>query len=137
MHRVPTEPEDVDRVLSGLRGLVADAIATVSRASAALAQIGLGMSETHVATANDHAVAGSSVGDLTGLYWMLSGNYVAAWSDMWDTSLWVGKWAGKDSASARTAVTQHINTVRSIVVQQADARLRETLALERSLQFER
>lgn len=136
VQRVPSEPAEAEPVLAGLRGMVADAVGAAARASAPLAHIGLGMCETHVATSNDRSIPGSTVGELTGLYWLLSGNYVGAWSNMWDTDLWVGKWSGRDAPTAARLVLQHINTIRSVVVQQLDARLRESLALERQLRCE-
>jgi hypothetical protein len=70
---------------------------------------------------------------MTGLYWLISGQYVDAWVDMWGLELWTNKWRGKDTVTAWCAADQHLNTIRSVIVQQVDARIRETLALERSL----
>jgi hypothetical protein len=70
---------------------------------------------------------------MTGLYWLISAQYVNAWSGMWAVEVWTNKWAGKESATAWQAADQYLNTIRSIVVQQVDTRIRETLALESAL----
>lgn len=130
---VPRATEEIDHALTELRESLGAGMEAVARASASLAEIGSGMAATHVATKNDRAVLGSTVGHLTGLYWMLSAQYVEVWAGMWNTAVWEDKWRGEDTAGAWRAVEQYLNTVRSISVQQVDQRLRETLMLERRL----
>jgi hypothetical protein len=130
---IPSTPSELSRALAGMQALVAEDMQNIAQACVTLARIGQGIAETHVASADDRSIRGSTVGEMTGLYWMLSGRYVGVWADMWSVELWSDKWQGKDIATAWRATDQHLNTIRSVVVQQADARIRETLALEASL----
>jgi hypothetical protein len=130
---VPVTPGEISHALAGMQALVVAGMEDIAQASVVFAEIGRGIAETHVANANDRAIAGSTVGALTGLYWLISAQYVNAWSGMWGVEVWTNKWAGKDGANAWQAADQYLNTIRSIVVQQVDTRIRETLALENAL----
>jgi len=132
-HSVPSTPGELSRALAGMQALAVEGIADIARASAIFAEIGRGIVETHVANVNDRAIIGSTAGEMTGLYWLISGQHADAWADMWGLELWTNKWRGRDVATAWCAAEQHLNTIRSVVVQQVDARIRETLALERNL----
>ena len=134
---VPSTPDDVGCALAGMQAMVSESLKTIAQACIVLADIGRGMAETHIGSANDQSVLGSTVGVMTGLYWMLSAQYVHVWSDMWNTELWTDKWDDKDCAQAWGLAAQYLNTVRSIVVQQADARIRETQRLDSGLIAER
>lgn len=134
---VPQTHEEIRSALSGMRAMVCDGLSELAQASAVLADIGRGMAETHVGTANDQSVSGSSVDIMTGLYWLVSAQYMAVWSDMWNIDTWTDRWSGKNSANAWTVAIQYLNTVHSIVIQQIDARIREAVRLERALLGER
>ena len=109
----------------------------IATACGSLVEIGRAIAVTHVGTANDRSIEGSSVGELTGLYWLLTSQYIGVWTELWSAGFWQDKWQGRDAESRWRATRQTLNMVRSVVVQQADRRIRETLALERQLAAER
>ena len=55
---------------------------------------------------------------------------------MWDRDFWQARWSGVGPDDAWTRAFQYKVTIRSIVVQQVDSRIRETQSLERRLRAE-
>lgn len=98
-----------------------------------LAQICIGMSETHVST-NDDARVMHMIGDpRCGMLWAVSGEKLALWSGMWERAVWEDRLFGQSDRSASDQVRQYLNTVYSLVVQELDNKIRTDQALERTL----
>lgn len=124
-------------VVGRLQDAVLTAIDSIALRAAPLVDICRGMAHTHVAEDTDHAAVSSAQDSHCGLYWSLSPATLELWRDMWALSLWLDKWQDQASDRAWLLATRYLNTVRSIVVQQVDRRIREAQKLERSLMQER
>ena len=132
----PFESAAVQQVLSELHEAVAAGIDTMASNTAPLVQICQGMAHTHVADWKDNAAVEAAADPLCGLYWAISPGALELWRDMWTDTVWSHKWQDKEPKAAWRLAEQFLTTVRSIVVQQIDQRIRETQALERRLQSE-
>ena len=127
---------EVRHVLIALRANVEDAIRDIAERASALVPICKGMAYTHAAQPTDRAAAECATDPRSGLYWALSPDVLAQWAGMWEQDLWMAKWQDLDVQSAWKATGRHLNMVRSIVIQQIDQRIRETLTLQRQLRGE-
>ncbi len=123
-------------VLGELAEFVAESVTSIAANTSSLIDIGVGMSATHVATDADRAVAGTAQDPRCGLYWSVTPPILNQWETMWDPELWLAKWSDADSGDAWGRASQYKNTIRSIVVQQVDTRIRESQSLERQLRAE-
>lgn len=92
-----------------------------------------GMAHTHVATATDRQAAASAGDSLCGLYCAVPPEKFQVWRDLWLLQTWSGRWAESDGSDAWDALQQFTNTVRSIVVQSIDVKIRFDQGLERRL----
>jgi hypothetical protein len=130
------DSHEVRQVLFALRADVEAAIRELAERALPLVLICKGMAYTHVAQPADHAVSERATDPRNGLYWALSPDALALWGGMWEEDLWMAKWQDLDMRSAWEATSRHLHLVRSVVVQQIDQRLRETLSLQRQLRAE-
>ena len=129
----PFNSGEVTSVLQNLGEFSQRAIDQIGANSMKFVELGSAMNLTHVATNQDLALAASSGRAMAGLSWAVSSNVLSAWQSMWTRELWDNKWAGKSGDTAAQLTMQHMMTVRSIVVQQADRHLRESLLLQQRL----
>lgn len=130
------ESRDAFEVIQVLAEFVAESVSTIAANTRSLAEIGAAMSLTHAATDMDRAAASALSDPRCGLYWTVTPPVLGQWETMWDEGLWQARWSGVDADDAWTSTLQYQTTIRSIVVQQVDARLRESQALERRLRAE-
>ncbi len=131
---VPAESREVTNVLERLAGYVTEGVSTSAADARPLADIAAGMSLTHAATDMDRAAAGAPNDPRCGLYWAVTPPILEQWESMWATDLWQARWGGGAGADDPWgSASQYKVTIRSIVVQQIDARIREAQALEREL----
>jgi len=131
--RAPDEAEGVAEVLAAMQKEVDLTIEDLARQTWPLVSICVGMTHTHVAERIDQLAAGTLSDSLCGLYWAISPPILGLWQQLWELDTWVGKWQGLDSGAAWQRVQQFQNTVRSLVVQQIDKRIRDAQKLERDL----
>jgi hypothetical protein len=122
--------------LARLGGFVDTSMDTIVRGTKALVRVCQAMTHTHVAERNDFAVVNDGADPRVGVYWAVTPGVYGAWLNMWDRDTWAGKWHELDVQTAWERVPQHITTIRSLVVQQVDQRIREARALERQLRSE-
>jgi len=130
------ESQVVRQTLSALRVEVEEAIADIAGQALPLAAICKGMACTHLAQPIDRAVSESAADPRCGLYWAVSPDALVLWSGMWDEDLWMAKWQDLGTRSNWEKTCQYLNTVRSIVVQQIDQRIRDALSLQRQMHAE-
>ena len=130
------ESQVVRQTLSALRVEVEEAIAAIAGQALPLAAMCKGMACTHLAQPIDRAVTESAADPRCGLYWAVSPDALALWSGMWSEELWMARWQGHDNQSNWEKTCQYLNTVRSLVIQQIDQRIRDALALQRQLHAE-
>ena len=130
------ESRVVRQILSALRMEVGKAIADIAEQALPLVPICKGMALTHAAQPTDHAATESATDPQCGLYWAVSPDMLALWRGMWEQDLWMAKWHNLERRSAWEAARQYLNTVRSLVAQQIDQRIRDALSLQRQLQAE-
>ena len=131
--KAPDGTEGVAEVLSAMQNDVNQVIEDLARQTWPLVSICVGMTHTHVAERIDKLAAGTMGDSLCGLYWAISPPILGLWQQLWELDIWVGKWQGLDSGAAWQMVQQFQNTVRSLVVQQIDKRIRDAQKLERDL----
>ncbi len=129
----PIDSVEAFEILGELSEFVSESLTSIAANTASLVDIGVGMSATHVATDADRAVAGAAQDPRSGLYWSVTPPVLNQWETMWNGELWRAKWSGVDSGDAWGRASQYKTTIRSIVVQQVDARIRESQSLERQL----
>jgi hypothetical protein len=132
----PEEAEGMAELLAALQKEVDLTIEDLAHQTWPLVSICVGMTHTHVAERIDILAAGTLSDSLCGLYWAISPPILGLWQQLWDMDTWLGKWRGRDPAAASQLVQQFQNTVRSLVVQQIDQRIREAQKLERDLHQE-
>jgi hypothetical protein len=132
----PFQSDEVMLVLQNLGEFSQRAIDQIGENSSRFVELCKAMSLTHVATSQDAALAASTGRTMAGLSWAVSATGLSAWRSMWTRDLWDDKWEGRSSDAAAQLTMQYITTVRSIVVQQADRRFRESLLLQKRLQSE-
>lgn len=134
--RLPDEVEGVAADLAAMQNEVDTVIEDLACETWPLVSICVGMTHTHVADRTDKMAAGTVSDSLCGLYWAISPPILGLWQQLWDLDMWLGKWQGRDPDAASQLVQQFQNTVRSLVVQQIDKRIREAQRLERDLHQE-
>ena len=132
----PFRSDEVASVLQQLSEFSRLAIDRIGTNTGRFIELGKAMSLTHVATAEDRALAAASGYAMAGLSWAVSSQGLSAWQSMWERDLWDNKWDSRSSESAAELTMQYITTVRSIVVQQVDRHFRESLLLQQRLQAE-
>lgn len=132
----PADSRDAFDVLVKLAEYVTESVSTMAANTRSLVDIGAGLSHTHVATDMDRAVAEAAQDPRCGLYWSVTPPVLSQWETMWDQDLWQARWDGAGSDDAWNSASQHKVTIRSIVVQQVDMRIREAQSLERQLRAE-
>lgn len=129
----PYGTANVSNALRDLEEFVAASFERFGGNSHELAELGIALSLTHVATTDDHALAAGSRAPNAGLNWAVSSAGLARWQSMWSRDHWDEKWDSVSSGTAVRLTTQYIRTVRSIVVQHTDQRVRQALQLQRLL----
>ncbi|MDH3349940.1 MAG: hypothetical protein OEM51_00215 [Gammaproteobacteria bacterium] len=132
----PLESEEIRQALARLHSYVAEATDILARNTSPLIQVCQGMIHTHVAERTDHAVVNAGGDPLRGLYWAVTPSVLELWKNMWAPGTWAAKWRSVASKAAWEQATQYATTIRSLVVQQIDRRIREAMALERALRLE-
>jgi hypothetical protein len=132
----PAESEAVAAILETMQREVNLAIEDLARQAWPLVSICTGMSYTHVFQQIDKMAAGTTNDSLCGLYWALSPPLLSLWRQIWHLDFWAQKWTNRDQDAAWQLVSQHQNTVRSLVIQQIDKRIRYDQKLERELALE-
>ena len=68
-----------------------------------------------------------------GLLWCLTPGALDLWTDLWSPDIWSDRWAGKDAGQSQRETMQFFTTVRSIVTQKVDDRLRAAQQLQRRI----
>ncbi len=131
--KAPDEAQGLAEVLATMQKEIDLTIENLARQTWPLVSICVGMTHTHVAERIDKLAAGTLGDSQCGLYWAISPPILGLWQQLWDLDTWLGKWQGLDSGAAWQLVQQFQNTVRSLVVQQIDKRIRDAQKLERDL----
>ncbi len=129
----PAESDEVFGVVEQLAEYVTESISTIAANTRPLVDIAVGMSLTYVATELDHAASNAANDPRCGLYWAITPPVLEQWESMWVADLWRARWSGAGADDAWANTSQYKVTIRSIVVQQIDARIREAQSLERQL----
>jgi hypothetical protein len=132
----PFHSDEVTSILQHLGEFSLLAIDRIGENSTAFIELGKAMALTHVATADDRALAAASGYAEAGLSWAISPGGLSAWQSLWTREVWDGRWNRDSVEAAAQSTLQYITTVRSIVVQQVDRRFRESLRLLRQLREE-
>ncbi len=132
----PFNAPEVTVALGNLGEFVGEGIEQIGANTTKLAELGIAMSLTHVATADERELSASPRHPAVGLTWAVSPDGLALWKSMWSRALWDEKWVSSSVESAIRFTMQYITTVGSIVVQRGDQRFRESLLLRRKLQAE-
>ena len=132
----PVDSADVSAVLAKLGEYVAESVSTRAANTRPLVDIAVGMSLTHVATDMDRAAANAANDPRCGLYWSITPLILEQWEGMWNPELWRARWGGAGAGDPWGSASQYNVTIRSIVVQQVDTRIREAQTLERQLRSE-
>jgi hypothetical protein len=102
-----------------------------------LVGISQAMVNTHVAEPTDHAVVNAANDPLCPLYWAVTPPMLEFWTDFWSIGRWAKNWQDKDGPRAARLLSQQLNTLGSLVLQQIDKRIRDAQALENRLRFEK
>ena len=132
----PVDSEEGFDVLARLAEYVAESVSTIAANTRPLVDLAVGMSLTHVATDMDRAAANAASDPRCGLYWTITPLILEQWEAMWHPELWRARWGGAGADDPWGSASQYKVTIRSIVVQQVDTRIREAQALERELRNE-
>lgn len=127
----------VESVMATMDKEVNQAVDDLAGQSWPLVSLSVGMSHTHVAERTDRMAAGTVGDPLCGLYWAISPPVLGLWRGLWFLDSWIFRWQGRTPEDAWTVVRQHHNTVRSLVVQQVDLRIKEAQRIQQTLQRER
>lgn len=133
--RNPGDSEDVDDLLFSLHKKASNDISTIAARAMKLVGISIAMCHTHVADTDDFKARNCAMESLCGLYWMISPGAHDVWQRMWVRSMWVDRWR-VGTIEPFVDTSRYVTTVRSIVTQAIDGRLREAQALELRLRTE-
>lgn len=129
----PLDYERAWEIVSKLAKVVLTGIDNIALRATPLVEICQGMVHTHVAQNDDSAAVSAARDAHCGLYWCIAPATLELWRDMWTRRLWLDKWQDQAADRAWLLATRYLNTVRSIVIQQIDQRIREAQMLEQSL----
>lgn len=133
----PFRSDEVSVVLQNLAEFTQNALDRVGASSTLLVELGSAMSLTHVATRDDHALASASGNPASGLTWAVSHGGLSAWQALWTRDVLESKWGAGFSDSDAKALLAYMMTIRSLVVQSVDRRIRESFWLQQKLQAEK
>lgn len=92
------------------------------------------LSCTYVAENDDFAALNASQDPMCGMYWSVSPPALELWQGVWAIDLWADKWSEKDATESQRVTAQFLTTVRSIVTQKIDQRLRSAQSLQRKIE---
>jgi len=124
---------DPVKALLLLSDQVAKGIDALAEHASPLVTVCVGMAQTHVVQDYDRKAAGTAGDPLCGLYWALTPAKLKLWRRIWDRGTHEAKWSGLDPDAAWIVSQQYLTTIRSLVLQQLDTRIREAQNLERRL----
>jgi len=132
----PFQSDEVSSVLYNLREFSLKGIEQVSANSTVFVELGEAMSRTHVATYDDRALSTVSGRPDAGLNWAISEAGLNAWRSLWNRDVLDARWGSGSPEEIARSLLDYQMTVRSIVVQSADRRFRESFLLQQKLQAE-
>lgn len=132
----PYRSDEVASVLYNLREFSLKTIEQVSASSVIFVELATAISLTHVSTRDDRALGAMSRFPAAGLNWAISEAGLNVWKSLWDRNDGDPKWAKESPDDVVRSLLDYQMTVRSIVVQNADRRFRESLLLQQKLRAE-
>jgi hypothetical protein len=129
--------DEVSAVLQNLEEFSQNARDRIDASSTIFVELGSAMSLTHVATRDDHALASASGNPAFGLTWAVSNHGLSAWNSLWTRDVMESKWGSGSSDTDARNILALMMTIRSLVVQSVDRRIRESFSLQQKLQAEK
>ena len=132
---IAADSETVNQQITELAAHIDAEIDRIATLSKPLANICEGIARTHIAADIDRAVANALANPRAGLYWSVTPEVLGVWSGMWDLELWKSR-LNIAAGGGWQSVQQYMTTVRSLVLQSIDKRLRDTLTQRRQLALE-
>jgi hypothetical protein len=133
-----TDTTSLAPLLHQLDSALAAAIDDAAHAAAAIAETNQALLQTHWHCKGDlAAVAGSADLAGTGLPWLVSGELIAVWRQLWSSERLLARHRELEDEPASRWLTRELTTVRSRVLQRVDLRIRQSLAAIAMLDGER
>ncbi len=127
-------PERINTVLAELGAELQSAIDRITESAQALVQICEALACTYVGDSDDRAAAGAIHDPMCGIAWSVTPAALDLWRNLWAAEMWFDKWSGKSPLDAQQTTARFVNTVRSIITQKIDQRLRDAQSLQRRLE---